>query len=745
MKKIFTLFLSLSISWTFAQNNFPLENVVTEGYTYFTGNIVSDVRSGSEKMFMTQDGNKLFRNDGTNWQEVLNVSTSTIKDIIVDNNEVWVIKDDKVMTSNNYGDSWKEYIALPQEDPEFITQDLFKRGNYLFISKYGISISNGQKIKKVYKTEIKNIADAWTSLPLNATTGYAYYKSSNQYYQDYDGQPYFFLEDGRIVSFREKRRISSDEGISWTESTYSKPWEGQYTPEYDIPWPKVVHNTTIAYFQANRLYISNDLGSSTFESTGFPWFNKINDVRFYNNVILVDTGYKGMGGEGSLNDGIYISKDNGVSFQKLNDGLSYYDIAHGASFSATDANIFIGYQNGFKKINVDNLSTIDINNNFNNFIPKDITQVDSDADGRMYVYSNIYGLSISNHLGNTWVKDHNLMDPYKFVNTSISASNNNTIFAQSYNPGKLSKSVDGGINWTILEQISPYTLVNVFADKNNSNRVITSSQTPDGITLGTLFSKDGGLTFGEKYNGYYKGIDSEIPYDVVFFDNDTIIILYNKRILKTINNGVTWQSFTADNLFKELIKVDNKIYAKKGASVYESNDKGVTWSLVAPPSVTIYEIYSLCEFNIPGVVSKESFAMATNKGVFALINNAWVNITTEVYSYLTFNVISNELFLSNRNSMKKLRTSLLSAVNYNSLSRTEVTLFPNPTESVVNLISPNEKIIEINIYNAAGNLVKKQMSSKLKDQINLHSFPDAVYFMEIKTNKGTVTKKVIKK
>lgn len=74
-------------------------------------------------------------------------------------------------------------------------------------------------------------------------------------------------------------------------------------------------------------------------------------------------------------------------------------------------------------------------------------------------------------------------------------------------------------------------------------------------------------------------------------------------------------------------------------------------------------------------------------------------------------------------------------------------LIPNPTNGIFKVVFPNEKI-ELNtikIYNFSGEkIIEKTIENKNEQIIDLSNYPKGVYFIEVKDNDNSLTKKIIK-
>ncbi len=69
----------------------------------------------------------------------------------------------------------------------------------------------------------------------------------------------------------------------------------------------------------------------------------------------------------------------------------------------------------------------------------------------------------------------------------------------------------------------------------------------------------------------------------------------------------------------------------------------------------------------------------------------------------------------------------------------QLNLYPNPVQNSLQVISSNEQITEIKIYDVLG---KEAISTKEKN-IDVSGLQEGVYFLQVKTVDGTATKKII--
>lgn len=70
--------------------------------------------------------------------------------------------------------------------------------------------------------------------------------------------------------------------------------------------------------------------------------------------------------------------------------------------------------------------------------------------------------------------------------------------------------------------------------------------------------------------------------------------------------------------------------------------------------------------------------------------------------------------------------------------------YPNPTNNFLNIATQNEMIKEIKLYNMFGRLLKSQAGNSNNEKISIQELPNAIYLIEIKTEKGCKTIKILK-
>ncbi|MFC4162632.1 T9SS type A sorting domain-containing protein [Epilithonimonas zeae] len=78
------------------------------------------------------------------------------------------------------------------------------------------------------------------------------------------------------------------------------------------------------------------------------------------------------------------------------------------------------------------------------------------------------------------------------------------------------------------------------------------------------------------------------------------------------------------------------------------------------------------------------------------------------------------------------------------INKAQVTLYPNPVSDHLYINTAGQKVLSVKVYNFAGALVKNIFDAKA-DSVDLRNLVSGNYIISITTDKGTITKKIIKK
>jgi len=121
--------------------------------------------------------------------------------------------------------------------------------------------------------------------------------------------------------------------------------------------------------------------------------------------------------------------------------------------------------------------------------------------------------------------------------------------------------------------------------------------------------------------------------------------------------------------------------------------------------------------------------------VFLYSNNNMVRQSIDVNAIVS---CSEGLIFANKMVQKE------PTLNVENSKNLEVQVYPIPTKGLINIIS-DEKINAVEVYDAAGRIIQKQIHSAAskESKVNINA-SKGIYYLKIKTNKGDSIKKIIK-
>ncbi|WP_405382277.1 YCF48-related protein [Maribacter sp. LLG6340-A2] len=568
-------------------------------------------------------------NNGTTWNVIVNdlPTPNLITELTEHNGTLYCSINNKgVYKSLDGGSTWTAANA-GIENETFYTLQVFENKIVAGLANGGIMVSLDNGTTWLDRSEgVQNIQFA--GLSITETKIYAVGRASavpqgspGLYVSENDGEtwtpiavPYInpngltdVFVDGTDVYVADVGHIylSSDEGQTWQQTTLSTFATVRNIGKYE----DYIYATT----SNGRYYITRDKGSiwtmvKNEESSDF-----INDLYITNGNILMST-----------DEGVYQSKDDGITWSSNNTGIksiwiramaanNEYLFAGSAGqgvFRTNNGgenwkNVTLGMEpgNGF----INDLLTVNeaiyINNGYGIF--KSIDNGDSweskyttsgfanlgslnYKDGLFILTEGTNTILISNDMAETWVST----EINEFSNSGLSAVtlHNDVIFVGT-NDGQLFSSNDFGATWKNVSIPIGHHYVRKIIVQNDIVYTATSH--------GLFISSD----LGEQWSRYV-AFDTESIHDVIV-ENDTVYVGTNNGVLVSDSETESWHSFN-DGLTNltvtSLLMHDNQFFiGTEFSSVFKIDKADVSLSLL--------------DYDNDGVINKNDLCPETEEGM----------------------------------------------------------------------------------------------------------------------------------
>lgn len=148
-------------------------------------------------------------------------------------------------------------------------------------------------------------------------------------------------------------------------------------------------------------------------------------------------------------------------------------------------------------------------------------------------------------------------------------------------------------------------------------------------------------------------------------------------------------------------------------------------------------------FNFPaGAKIEWGYAIVFSQDT-ALVSNAINQFDTRVRRD-----VRNAKYYDETHSAMQCATAppVTTGINKNALSTPVAFVYPNPSSGNISVdLSENVKTAMVRVVDVVGNVtLQKEMKDTYRTQLDLSGFGKGIYFVEISTDKGTLTKKIIK-
>jgi photosystem II stability/assembly factor-like uncharacterized protein len=353
--------------------------------------------------------------------------------------------------------------------------------------------------------------------------------------------------------------------------------------------------------------------------------------------------------------------------------------------------------------------------------------------------------------GQTWSSAKSLPRNGVFGSEAAGYANNgNTIFAATWK--QIHKSVDGGNTFTLVTDTLKYEPKCYAANGN----FIAFGFTACAIA----YSKDGGLTWTEKR---IKSISSAVR-GIHIISNNVVLVATASAAFYTKDGGATWTEFTPpaqtgtiSSYFFTGTDENNWYisYTDGNQYLYKTTDGGGTWNNLITnwggANLALRNLYATTNgtlfASLPFQTNRTArYKYSLDAGQTWILDSLDANTVAEVRG---FRQIGNTMYaLSEQITTPVIRKiyalnlgGTTTAINDIEANPLQISLFPNPSTTILNIESA-EEIQIIQVSDIAGRIVIAQINLATPNtQLPTVELPTGSYFIHIKTISGKSTVK----
>ncbi len=229
------------------------------------------------------------------------------------------------------------------------------------------------------------------------------------------------------------------------------------------------------------------------------------------------------------------------------------------------------------------------------------------------------------------------------------------------------------------------------------------------------------------YISYQDYVHGSAPAGVKVWDGNTWIYTGN---LSTINNRAEFISLTLDQNQQPWISYSD-VFTGYALSVYQYLNPATT-----------YSVHFSIANNLEPTITLDNFAPQIATGGTATFTGVsetpapGISYTIELQGYETIN--DNVIVDGDEHIDINLSSTNISETQNNAIS-----IYPNPTNGIINLEFADNKIQTLKILDITGKMIFEKATINKKETIDLSGFGNGVYFIKIQTDKEIFSQKLI--
>jgi len=250
--------------------------------------------------------------------------------------------------------------------------------------------------------------------------------------------------------------------------------------------------------------------------------------------------------------------------------------------------------------------------------------------------------------------------------------------------------------------------------------------------------------------------------------NATGTATFNNAMRVTGNNdGYRNESTPIDRLF---LKIENQAYHLKSTSLISftsSATDGFDPKYDAKRLATPISLYSVLgekeliiqgrsQFNVDHIIplgfrtqveEEQNYRISLDEIEGDLLSNVTVYLQDNLLNTITNLSEESYTFSANQSNQKERFVLVFEEEILSNPENTleTISIYPNPTQNILNIVSPQAEITSVSVYDVRGRLINSTTINYQKTyQLDMSILESAMYFVTINTEFGTITKRVVK-
>ena len=433
--------------------------------------------------------------------------------------------------------------------------------------------------------------------------------------------------------------------------------------------------------------------------------------------------YANIGINATVGDSLIVNNSN---FNQNLTGMQYSG-NNGSEIAQMGNSIFKNNTN--YGLILEDLDYSQINNcNFSNNVISGL--VLSSGSAQTYTSSTNYCNFSNNGIGFEWDDAYSTLSYSNFSNNTTGLQGGNSLMFVPIN--NITKNCTFDSNQTALNTIDHMRIESCTIVHNQAGFISNGVNSIKNCTIDSNSSttlsayNDSIINCNIKYNG--AGIEADsytyIIGNDIEYNTGASIKCGNENTTLITGNTIKYGNPGIDNYSASILTITNNIIADNNVGIILSSPN-CTLSCNSICNNTGYDIKYQASSNINA--SDNYWCTSDSASIQALIYDGRDNIS---YGLVSFMPLDSACSPSITTSIREITQEY------------SIHVYPNPTSNSITIEAPQQAIIEIT--NIQGQLIKTFSTSGNKTNIDVAYFPNGIYVLEVKTEKGVEVRKFIK-